>query len=239
MYPAHHGLCEVYKDYIFGETAGKGSFGKVQLVTNKKTGARRACKSIGKKNTLRTSLSLFFLFLCLGEVLCVYCASSARRIEERERERDSSCPLRWIRWEAELPLIFRDLSVFTNRRSSFSLCHEKTSLDVHASTPMCLFFSCLCKPKESRSACSSLFVQSSRSISVRHEDFFFFFCSELGRREDNWLASWLYIDLYMYSSTHLCMLFSPVEIPRHTCSCREREVDMSLCLPTYRSRLWG
>ncbi|PHJ19606.1 calcium-dependent protein kinase cdpk9, partial [Cystoisospora suis] len=47
MYPAHHGLCEVYKDYIFGETAGKGSFGKVQLVTNKKTGARRACKSIG------------------------------------------------------------------------------------------------------------------------------------------------------------------------------------------------
>ncbi|KFG64745.1 calcium-dependent protein kinase CDPK9, partial [Toxoplasma gondii RUB] len=47
MYPAHHGICEVYKDYIFGETAGKGSFGKVQLVTNKKTGARRACKSIG------------------------------------------------------------------------------------------------------------------------------------------------------------------------------------------------
>ncbi|CDJ37539.1 CAM kinase, CDPK family CAM kinase TgTPK5, putative [Eimeria tenella] len=46
MFPAHHGVCQVFKDYHFGEVVGKGSFGKVQLVTHKKTGAKRACKTI-------------------------------------------------------------------------------------------------------------------------------------------------------------------------------------------------
>lgn len=56
MFPAHHGVCQVFKDYHFGEVVGKGSFGKVQLVTHKKTGAKRACKTIGK-----TGCPSFFL----------------------------------------------------------------------------------------------------------------------------------------------------------------------------------
>ncbi|XP_026193621.1 calcium-dependent protein kinase 15 [Cyclospora cayetanensis] len=46
MYPAHHGVCQVFRDYRFGKVVGKGSFGKVQLVTHRKTAANRACKTI-------------------------------------------------------------------------------------------------------------------------------------------------------------------------------------------------
>ncbi|KAL8272802.1 hypothetical protein Esti_003276 [Eimeria stiedai] len=46
MFPSHHGICQVYKDYKFGEVIGRGSFGKVQQVTQRKTNAERACKTI-------------------------------------------------------------------------------------------------------------------------------------------------------------------------------------------------
>eukprot|EP01054_Gregarina_sp_Poly1_P009394 Gregarina_sp_Poly_1__9393@NODE_587_length_7368_cov_122_746473_g453_i0_p2_GENE_NODE_587_length_7368_cov_122_746473_g453_i0NODE_587_length_7368_cov_122_746473_g453_i0_p2_ORF_typecomplete_len679_score123_54Pkinase/PF00069_25/5e65Pkinase_Tyr/PF07714_17/1_1e38EFhand_7/PF13499_6/0_0011EFhand_7/PF13499_6/3_4e10EFhand_7/PF13499_6/1_2e14EFhand_8/PF13833_6/0_0048EFhand_8/PF13833_6/6_1e05EFhand_8/PF13833_6/0_012EFhand_8/PF13833_6/1e08EFhand_6/PF13405_6/0_0011EFhand_6/PF13405_6/4_5e06EFhand_6/PF13405_6/2_2e len=46
VYPLHQGSCEVFKDYTFGSEAGQGAFGKVQVVTHKASGSRRACKSV-------------------------------------------------------------------------------------------------------------------------------------------------------------------------------------------------
>lgn len=46
VYPLHQGACQVFKDYIFGSETGQGAFGKVQVVTHRATGVRRACKSV-------------------------------------------------------------------------------------------------------------------------------------------------------------------------------------------------
>eukprot|EP00917_Polyrhabdina_sp_WS-2016_P007092 GHVP01015767.1.p1 GENE.GHVP01015767.1~~GHVP01015767.1.p1 ORF type:complete len:700 (+),score=88.02 GHVP01015767.1:2257-4356(+) len=44
--PSHYGSCEVFRDYDFRRTLGKGQFGRVVEVIEKKTGNRKACKTI-------------------------------------------------------------------------------------------------------------------------------------------------------------------------------------------------
>ncbi|EZG55739.1 putative calmodulin-domain protein kinase [Gregarina niphandrodes] len=61
VFPLHQDACQVFRDYTFGSDAGAGAFGKVQVVTHKATGARRACKTVVVARPRHSTIQIFYV----------------------------------------------------------------------------------------------------------------------------------------------------------------------------------